>query len=406
MRYIRYLKKKRKRLRVTRKLQERVEKGEIRRRERERLRQEKILGIQKKESEKRRLKADLDQLRQQHEEERKSSEAEMAERARIQREKIAKDRYYLRRRRRRLLRYYLKLQRRNVIRSIRSLNIRTFRKRIREFREQREQRRLSFVIFMNSLTLYLLSYLTLYLLHQFSTMLTAYFFDFPTILYYWEIYFNITTADWTPDAIKTIFTAGPAISLLAGIVFIIVYSNLKEYPYRFKIFFLWGFIHSMTFFFGALLVGTLFERGLGHTIGWLFIMDTGKVFYSILSIFILFIAGFILTRPFLFSANAYFTNLTRRNRPLFVHSQVSLPFIAGTAILILLREPRFMHYETFITFTAALVVLPVIATYRNYQDYYFEFEEKRTRFMWLAFLVTAILALGYRFGLSTGLNFG
>ncbi len=406
VRYVRFLINKRKNILKDLKKREKEEKREVRRKEREKRKLDKIYEIRKKKADKKKIKADVEELRKKHEIEAEAYREERKKKEEQVRLKIEKDRYYMRRRRKRLLRYYLKLQRRNFIRGIRSLNLKTLKKKIGKFREQREKRRTSLLIFANSFTLFLLSYIALYLVSQFATIIAALFFDFPTTLYYWEIYFNISTADWSPEAIKTIFSTGPLISFLTGIISMIIYSNLKEYTSKFKLFFLWLFIHSITFFFGAILVGTLFEKGIGHTIGWLYIMDTGKVFYSIISIFIMLITGFIITRPVLFSANSYFTNLTRRNRKLFIHSQITIPYLAGIVVLMLLREPRFMFYETFITFTAALIILPVLGSYNTYQDYYFEFEEKKPGFPRVTAIITLLILLAYRFGLEAGISIG
>jgi hypothetical protein len=403
---VRFLRKKRKQLLKEKKLAEKAEKREVRRTEKQRLKQDRILEIQKREVDKKRLREDLDELKKRHLEEYEQYRAERLEQEKKHKLKAEKDRSYYRRRRKRLIKFYFKFQRRNALRTIRSLNLKTLKEGFSKFREQGENRKKSFLIFSNSFIQFLLAYIFFYLLSQASTMIAAWFYDFPTILYYWEVYFNITLSDWTPEAVKTVFSVGPVIAFLVGLIFIIIYSNLKEYTFRFKTFFLWGFIHSMTFLFGALLVGTLFETGLGHTIGWLYIMDTGKVLYSIISLFIMFTTGFLITKPFMFSANSYFTNLTRRNRKLFMHSQVTLPYLAGTALLILLREPRFMFYETFIMFTAVLILLPVIGSYGTYQDFYFEFEEKKVRFPWVESIVAAVILLAYRFGLEAGLALG
>jgi hypothetical protein len=65
-----------------------------------------------------------------------------------------------------------------------------------------------------------------------------------------------------------------------------------------------------------------------------------------------------------------------------------------------------MFYETFITFTAVLILIPVLGSYSSYQDFYFEFEEKKTRFPWIELLIAAVILSAYRFGLAGGLAFG
>lgn len=290
--------------------------------------------------------------------------------------------------------------------SFRSLNSVAIRQKINEFRgNSKLQKRLAIITF-NSTALYLLSYLGFFLLTQVITVITASFFKYPVIVHYYEIYFNISPDAWYHDSVKTIFASGPLVNFAVGITFLIIFSNIREETGSFKLFFLWGFLHAVNMLFGAMLVGTLFEAGVGYVISWMYIMDTGKVLYSIISIFLLVLAGLLTTKQFLISGNTYYNEMNKSNRTPFIISQVLLPYIIGNTILIILRQPRFIFYDSFISFTMIVCILPVLFTYRSYNQLYFEEEEKKPRISWLILLVLAGVMLFFRGVLGIGIRLG
>ena len=294
----------------------------------------------------------------------------------------------------------------SFIHFIRSFNLQSLKRRFREFRENAPNRRRFVLISFNSTVLFLLSYLSLFLVSQAITVVAASFFDYPTHVYYYEIYFNISPESWYHDSVKTIFSAGPLVNFVIGITFLIIYSNIREWTGPFKLFFLWGFLHAVNMLFGAMLVGTLFETGVGHVISWMYIMDTGRVLYSIISIFLLVIAGLLATRYFLISGNTYYNEINRYNRTSFIISQVLMPYLLGNAFLVILRQPRFIFYDTFIALTMVICILPVLITYRSYNELYFEEEEKKPRIAWIAIVILAGVLLIFRGILEIGLHFG
>jgi len=307
--------------------------------------------------------------------------------------------------RKRLFRHYVRIQFRNFFYSFRSVNLPTIRRKIRTFREKAPQRRRFAIISFNSTALYLLAYLSLFFLSQAITVLAASFFNYPTIVHYYEIYFNISPEAWYQDSVRTIFSAGPSINFAVGITFIIIYSNIRELTGPFKLFFLWGFLHAINMLFGAMLVGTLFETGVGHVISWMYIMDTGKVLYSIISIFLLVMAGLLATKQFLISGNTYYNEINKTNRTSFIMSQVFMPYFIGNAFLILLRQPRFIFYDSFICLALIICILPILATYRSYNELYFEEEEKKPRIAWLTAIILIVFIFFFRVVLEIGLRF-
>jgi hypothetical protein len=279
-------------------------------------------------------------------------------------------------------------------------------RKFREFRENAPKRRRFALISFNSTILFLLAYFCFFLSSQAITVIAASFFNYPTTVYYYDIYFNISQEAWFHDSVKTIYSAGPLVNFVIGITFIIIYSNARESTGPFKLFFLWGFLHSVNNLFGAMLIGNLFEAGVGHVISWLYIMDTGKVLFSIISIFLLLIAGLMTTKQFLISGNTYYNEINRSNRTSFIISQVFMPYLAGNAILFAIRQPRFVFYDTFIAITLIISILPILATFSSFNDLFFEEDEKKPGLVWFAIIALAGAVFLFRGVLAIGLSFG
>ncbi len=294
---------------------------------------------------------------------------------------------------------------RNFYISFRSINIGTIRKIFMAIKDNAPNSRRFILISFNSTIFFLLAYFSLFFISQIVTLITASFFNYPTTLYYYEIYFNISQEAWYPDSVKTIFSSGPLIGFVIGITSLIIYSNLHELTGPYKLFFLWGFLHAVNMLFGALLVGTLFETGVGHVISWMYVMDTGKVLYSIISVFLLVITGLISTRQFLISGNTYFNEINQTNRTSFIIAQVFMPYLAGNVLLILLRLPRFIFYDTFIGIALIICIIPVLLTYRSYHEFYFEEDEKKPRLVIRALVFLAIAVLIFRVAEEIGIHF-
>ena len=83
-----------------------------------------------------------------------------------------------------------------------------------------------------------------------------------------------------------------------------------------------------------------------------------------------------------------------------------MPYILGNVFLILLRQPRFIFYDSFIGFSLIICILPVLATYRSYNELYFEEGEKKPIIAWRTLIILMAVILFYRGVLEIGLRFG
>ncbi|MCD4735964.1 MAG: hypothetical protein K8R53_07970 [Bacteroidales bacterium] len=347
----------------------------------------------------------------------RSKSIEVKHYERQERQKLKEEKKRNRKRRRRLIRYVLKRQSETIINN--RLNPgQYYRRRIgpelKMLRANKAQRRKFFVISFNSLVYYILSYLVIHIIGMFVTVWASFQFNYKTILFYYKVYFNIESEDWISDAIKLLYSTEPLTALFLGIIFLIIYSNIRKENFRWKMFFMWGYIHGLIYFFSALLMGTLLSKGIGYVVIYLYYKDTGKLIFALISLFAIIIIGGFSIKNLLFSANIYFKGLNNINKRFFIYSQVIFPVIAGTILLNIIKYPSSLYFTTldYIYFdilkTSAIlfILIPILLNYKTHQEIYFDEDHPPQRIVWITTSILIILIVAFRFGLNTGIHFG
>lgn len=292
--------------------------------------------------------------------------------------------------------------------------IKNWFRRFLDFTENRDKRHNFFVISVNSLVLFLLSYMTIYIISQMITVMVASTFDYKTVLYYYKIYYDIESHAWNADSVKILFSILPVNGLFMGTIFIIFYGTFRNEPGNLKLFFLWGFVHGVVMFFGSLLMGTLLNKDFGWVIAYLYYRDTGKMIFSIISIFALVAIGGLIAKSFLISGNAYFNFINKRNRRFMLNGQVIFPAVTGTILLAIIKIPdQFyygtvdeMYFEFLKLFSLIILIIPLVMAFRSYDETYFDEEPRRIFLNWKLLIITAIVVIAFRFGLIAGITFG
>ena len=320
-------------------------------------------------------------------------------------------------RRRRLLRYFLKRQFLNFIVFMKTIDKRTSNalyNAVSSFVRNKKKRNNLLKISINSLSLFILSYLVIYGISMLFTLWIASSFDYNTILFYYKIYYNIDTGDWTADSVKILYSIAPLTGLLFGIISLIIFSTFRKERGILKLFFLWGFIHGMIMFFGDLLMGALLNKNFGWVISYLYFRDTGKMIFTLFSIFALVALGGFTAKSFLITGNTYLNYVDKTNKKFLLWGQVVFPVIFGSIIIILLKIPNNFYFgteeeayfEAFKYSTILLFLIPLMVSFQSYNETYFDEDKRKIRIFWkfLAVVIFAVLAL--RFGLSTGVHFG
>jgi len=211
-------------------------------------------------------------------------------------------------------------------------------------------------ILMNSAAGFLMAYFTIQFTGMWLTKLFAGGFDYESAIRYWGVIYYMTPREWTPDAVLTLYSIMPFTGLILGLLGLIVYHYVQHFEGILKLYFLWMYVCGLIAFFGALSVGTIFTKGFGHVIVYMYFMDTAKLIFSLVSLGILLLSGTFSRTLFLNSANSYFPELNHLNLRPFIRYQVILPFVAGSFFILLVKIPELTYYEAF-TFVPFLIFL-------------------------------------------------
>ncbi len=262
------------------------------------------------------------------------------------------------------------------------------------------------IIFLNSLSYFLMAYYFMYLLSQLATAVAALQFDYSSKLYYYKLVYTIDSYSWTSDAVKLLYSIGPAISLLFGILALIAFISLYDDRGRYKMFFVWCWVHGMIWFFGAFLTGTLLDKGIGYVIMYFYLQDTAKLLITLFALTLLLIAGVFSTRWLLFTGNSYFNQINEHNRAFFTFSQIIMPTLAGTALLILFKLPKITFYELFVLMTAVIFMIPTLLRFHVFPTYFFDEIPIKITLDKKALFAAVVVVIAFRVVFQIGIPIG
>ncbi|HPT13276.1 MAG TPA: hypothetical protein PK796_00705 [Bacteroidales bacterium] len=261
-------------------------------------------------------------------------------------------------------------------------------------------------ITINSTAYYLISYFIIAFLFQLTESLIGNFlFDIPSVFDRNSADYIIKPESWSFDSVKIIFSSGVLLSVLFGVLCLIVYLKALELDGLLRMFFLWGFVHSMNFFLGSVMLGAVIFEGFGYVLAWMYLQDTAKMIILFISLFMMLATGSLMTKPFLYSANTYYNSLSSEKRPEFRKYQFFLPYILGTIILVLLRFPLSL-YELLLLLTPILIILPLWWGISKFPPYFFEEQDKSINIHWRPIITALLMILLYRVVMGFGIRIG
>jgi len=276
--------------------------------------------------------------------------------------------------------------------------------------EQKEYGKIDFpartfqIIFLNSLFLFLLAYLFIYLLNLFITGFASQANNIPAILYYHGVDYIIRGKDWTPDSINIVFSSSPLIMLFLSIVYVIIYVSVSAETGMLRLFLLWMLFFALTRCFGEILVGAIMNKGFGYVILYLFIMDTGKLILTFSTFLIMFTTGFFMTRHALFSANIYFNDLRRSYRMRFIISQFVLPFILGNILIFIVKLPEINIFDIAVNASMILFLIPIVFRSVTVEELYFDEDQRKIRFSFILLVATILFYTLFRIFFGIGIR--
>ena len=258
--------------------------------------------------------------------------------------------------------------------------------------------------FLNSLFVFIISYLIVYLIYQFVVLFVASWYNLDSILYFYDLAFNDYSPLWTRFNIILITFSGPAASFVIGSFFLRVFFKKKGLSNMQRLFILWIGLHSLNMFFGAFVAGVTTDQGFGYVANWLFMNAFFKILLSLISLVILTIIGYYSTRHFLETASS--TNrIIKKHRLQFLFIQALVPWLIGSLLLFFIKFPFIPPYETVMLCTMAFLIVPVVFNSKAKPKLQIIERKRKTKILWVYFTIFITLLLLFRIGLYSGLHF-
>ena len=256
---------------------------------------------------------------------------------------------------------------------------------------------------INSLALYVMAYLLVYLTYQIVVMIVASSWHLDSVLFYYDLAFNDFSPLWTRFNIIVVTFSGPLISLLIGILFYKVFTNHPKVKGFMRLFVIWTALHGFNLFFGAFASGVSTDQGFGYVANWLYMNVFWQIFFSLLFLFTLGLIGFYTTGKFLETSNSAY-RIKKENKNRFLLYQVILPWFIGSLVIFLVKVPNNMPYDIGNLLTMSIAIIPVMFNRRAKPVHKYKSDRKATRIHW-AYIITFILLLtSFRIWLETGLH--
>lgn len=233
------------------------------------------------------------------------------------------------------------------------------------------------LITANSTAAFVIAYLLIYYIDHFVKIFLAGSFGYHIGFDWHSIYYYIEPHEWTHDSVKLIYSGGPLLIFLTGIISMVAFWSIVLEHARIKVLLLWISIHAFNFFFGGLLIGNIFKQGIGHVFNWLYLSDTSKMIVALIGFMGLLGTSYLMSKPVAIAANTYFNKLGDRNFPFYIIAQIIVPFVIGTAICLIYFYPFTYFQELYSWISLTLILIFISLRIAKMKTQYFD-EDKRT----------------------------
>jgi hypothetical protein len=267
-----------------------------------------------------------------------------------------------------------------------------------------------YYLLINSTTIFILTYLLSYLLYQLITMACAYLVGIPSVLYYYEIVFDISnySPEWTGTRIGVTYLIAPFTFLIIGSVLlfgVIKKYNLQQYH---KLFLLWLGFHMINFFFSGIFVGSITGRGIGYALDvvfWPIYFIYGIL--SLIAISCLVLVGYDFTEQFLKTNPSNYWS-KRKNRREYLLNTLVFPLLIGSYLMFLVKFPdhRLQHegiviHDFILLLSMIFLIIPMFFRKKNARFHPKPVsEEKKRNIWWSMVIVTIVFLIFFRVGLT------
>ncbi|MBC8319708.1 MAG: hypothetical protein H8E34_03185 [Bacteroidetes bacterium] len=252
------------------------------------------------------------------------------------------------------------------------------------------------IIATNSTASYVLAFLFVFYVNHFIKIILAGSYGYDLGFEWVSIYFYIEPYEWTHDAVKLIYSSGPVLIFVIGLISLVAFWSLVEEPARLKTFFMWLTLHSFNFFFGGLLIGNIFKKGVGHVFNWMYMTDTSKMIVALIGFLGLLGTALIMSKPAAISANSYFKNLNEKNFPFFITAQIIVPFIIGTLLYLGFFLPEILFQEAYSWISLAMILIFIVGRVSRMDTQYFDEDERFINVSSVIVIITIVVLVGFR----------
>lgn len=264
-----------------------------------------------------------------------------------------------------------------------------------------------------SLGMFILSYLFIYFLYQFSTIVVASFFGIDSVLYYYEVYFPIGNSSnlWNESNIIIISIAGPLVSALVSLLFFRMLAFGKSLSPGLSFFLYWAAFHGAAHFLGAFVGGVITNLGMGYVANWLYMNVFIKILLSLGFLFFMGLIGYYAPGIVINSPRSEKSRAITRFANLL--SVDVLPWLIGAILLWIVKKPAKIPQHELIGVYDNIILASMLfalmaktfSTWRPRVLRSFGFTPVQNRSgLWLLAFAMLIL-LFFRFILANGIHF-
>lgn len=259
-------------------------------------------------------------------------------------------------------------------------------------------------IAVNSTTAFVLTYLIVFYINFFIQVILTGIFDYPITFTHDTIFFHIKGYEWSHDSVRLIYSSGPILVFVLGVISLMIFSGFADDSSRVKVLFVWFSLHAFNFVFSGLSIGNIFGYGLGHVFTWMYLHDTAKMIISLIGFFGLLSTAIFIVKPIINSGSSFFSYLDERNVPFFIMAQIVVPYIIGSVIGVMYFLPTIPVQEEYSWVVMGVLILIVSVSVNKMERIQFDNEKRTIGISWRLVVFTIVIMLAMRFGLDSGIS--
>lgn len=267
---------------------------------------------------------------------------------------------------------------------------------------------------INSLVYFLIAYYFVVFSFNLFSMVLVNRLGFDVELFYYG--FVWSGRKWTTDYVIFVFFIGNSLTLLYAVIFERLYRAQRKYVRGVKLLFLWIYLISIMWFLGNIIVGSIFNFGIGAALRAYRVPFILRAFLAVVSISVLVYLGYRAQKHVRVSANLYYAKLSKRASNGFIFQQIVIPTIIGILIIILLKIPYLYLYGyadivlllTMLFFIAGLFInkkKQSSITFKTRGIGSIQHNTKRCNIAYFPMIIMIVVLLLVRVGLMEGLSF-